>query len=41
MAKREPSYCVVRDASFENAAAAANFEQIFKTLSLSTLCKVI
>ena len=41
MAKYEPSYCVIRDASFADAAAAANFEQIFKTLSLSTLCKVI
>ena len=41
MAKYEPSYCVVRDASFADAAAAANFEQIFKTLSPSTLCKVI
>lgn len=41
MAKHEPSYCVVRDASFADAAAAANFEQIFKTISPATLCKVI
>ena len=41
MAKHEPSYCVVRDASFADAAAAANFEQIFKTISPATACKVI
>ena len=41
MAKHEPSYCVVRDASFADAAAAANFEQIFKTVSPATACKVI
>lgn len=41
MAKREPSYCVVRDASFADAASAANFEQIFKTVSPATACKVI
>ena len=41
MAKCEPSYCVVRDASFADAASAANFEQIFKTVSPATACKVI
>lgn len=41
MAKLQPSYCVVRDASFAGAAAAAIFEQIFKTVSPTTLCKVI
>lgn len=41
IAKLQPSYCVVRDASFENAAAAVIFEQIFKTLSPATICKVI
>lgn len=41
MAKLQPSYCVVRDASFAGAAAAAIFERIFKTVSPTTLCKVI
>lgn len=41
MAKLQPSYCVVRDASFAGAATAANFERIFKTVSPTTLCKVI
>lgn len=41
MAKLEPSYCVVRDASFEDDAASTNFEELFKTFSPSTRLRVL
>ena len=41
MAKLEPSYCVVRDASFEDDAASTNFEELFKTFSPATKLRVL
>ena len=41
MAKLEPSYCVVRDASFEDDAASTNFEELFKTFSPDTDLRVL
>ena len=41
MAEREPSYAVLRDASFVGDDALANFEEIFKTLSPATKTRVV
>lgn len=41
MARRRPSYAVVRDISFRNSSAAANFEELFKTFSPDTVRRVI
>lgn len=41
MAQLQPSYCVVRDASFVDDAAAANFEELFKTFSPDTQLRVL
>lgn len=41
MAKMQPSYAVLRDTSFANDSAAANFEEIFKTYSADTIRRVI
>lgn len=41
MAQLQPSYCVVRDASFVDDAAAANFEELFKTFSHDTQLRVL
>ena len=41
MAKEEPRFVVMRDASFSSDSVADNFEQIFKTYAPNTVCKVI
>ena len=41
MAKEEPRFVVMRDASFTSDSVADNFEQIFKTYAPNTVCKVI
>lgn len=41
MARRKPSYAIVRDVSFRNSSAAANFEELFKTFSPDTVRRVI
>lgn len=41
MAKREPAYAVLRDASFVGDDSLANFEEIFKTLSPATKTRVV
>jgi len=39
IAKMQPQYAVLRDASLKNDAIATNFEQIFKTYSKGTTTK--
>ena len=41
IARERPLYAVFRDASFTNDAAVANLEELFKTFSPDTVCKVI
>ena len=41
IAKEKPYYFVMRDASMANDSVATNFEQIFKTFSPETNCKVL
>lgn len=41
IAKKEPSYFVMRDSSMANDSVAANFEQIFDTYSSATIRKVL
>ena len=41
IAKEQPTFAVLRDASFKNDSVADNFEQIFKTYAPNTVCKVI
>ena len=41
IAKEKPYYFVMRDASMTNDSVATNFEQIFKTFSPETNCKVL
>ena len=41
MAKREPAYAVLCDASFVGDDSLANFEEIFKTLSPATKTRVV
>lgn len=41
IAKRKPYYVVFRDSSMEDDSIATNFEQIFKSISLETIRKVI
>jgi adenine-specific DNA-methyltransferase len=41
IAKMEPQYAVLRDNSLANDSTATNFEQIFKTYSPSTTCKIL
>jgi len=41
IAKMKPYYAVFRDSGMENDSVAANFEQIFKTFSPSTIRKIL
>ena len=41
MAKLEPDYAVMRDASMKDDATQANFEELFKTYSPDTVRRVI
>jgi len=41
IAKMQPQYAVLRDSSLANDSTATNFEQIFKTFSPSTTCKIL
>lgn len=41
MARRKPSYAVMRDLSFKDDSASANFEELFKTFSPDTIRRVI
>lgn len=41
VAELQPIYAIFRDECFENDSVTDNFEQIFKTLSPRTICKVI
>ena len=41
IARRRPSYAVMRDLSFKDDSAAANFEELFKTFSPDTIRRVI
>ena len=41
MAKRHPTYAVLRDSSYANDSVAANCEQIFRTYSEHTELKVL
>lgn len=41
IAKRQPVYAVLRDASLKNDSTAANFEQIFKTYSPDTERRIL
>ena len=41
IARRKPSYAVMRDLSFEDDSASANFEELFKTFSPDTIRRVI
>lgn len=41
IARRKPSYAVMRDLSFKDDSAAANFEELFKTFSPDTIRRVI
>ena len=41
MANMQPSYAVLRDASFVGDDAMANFAEVFKTVSSSTITKVV
>lgn len=41
IAKKNPYYCVVRDSSLKNDSVATNFDQIFASISPSTVRKVL
>lgn len=41
MARRKPSYVVMRDLSFKNDSSAANYEELFKIYSPNTIRQVI
>lgn len=41
IARRKPSYAVMRDVSFKDDSAATNFEELFKTFSPDTIRRVI
>lgn len=41
IARRKPSYVVMRDLSFKDDSAAANFEELFKTFSPDTIRRVV
>lgn len=41
IAQMQPQYAVLRDSSLANDSTATNFEQIFKTYSPSTTCKIL
>ncbi len=41
IARRKPSYAVMRDLSFKDDSASANFEELFKTFSPNTIRRVI
>lgn len=41
IARRKPSYAVMRDLSFKDDSAAANFEELFKAFSPDTIRRVI
>ena len=41
IAKMQPQYAVLRDSSLADDSTATNFEQIFKTFSPSTTCKIL
>lgn len=41
IARRRPSYAVMRDLSFKDDSASANFEELFKTFSPDTIRRVI
>lgn len=41
IARRRPSYAVMRDLSFKDDSASANFEELFKTFSPDTIRQVI
>ena len=41
IARKTPAYIVLRDACFSSDSVADNFEQIFKTHSPETICKVL
>ena len=41
IAQMQPQYAVLRDSSLANDSIATNFEQIFKTYSPTTTCKIL
>lgn len=41
IAQMQPQYAVLRDGSLADDSTATNFEQIFKTYSSGTICKII
>ena len=41
IAKMQPQYAVLRDSSLKDDSTATNFEQIFKTFSPTTTCKIL
>lgn len=41
VAKMQPQYTVLRDNSLADDSTATNFEQIFKTFSPTTICKIL
>ena len=41
IAKMQPQYAVLRDSSLADDSTATNFEQIFKTYSPTTTCKIL
>ena len=41
IARKTPTYIVLRDSCFSSDSVADNFEQIFKTYSPETICKVL
>ena len=41
IAQMQPQYAVLRDGSLADDSTASNFEQIFKTYSSGTICKII
>ena len=41
IAQMQPQYAVLRDSSLADDSTATNFEQIFKTFSPTTTCKIL
>ena len=41
IAQKQPQYAVLRDSSLADDSTATNFEQIFKTYSPTTTCKIL
>lgn len=41
IARMKPSYAVMRDLSFKDDSTASNFEELFKTFSPDTICRVV